>query len=53
MYVILTWDNRQDMDVVRAPSGNPAHFSTIDDANDWIESNDDKVCQFTKIVDVD
>jgi hypothetical protein len=53
MYVILTWDNRQDMDVVRAPNSTPKLFFDIAAAQEWIDSNDDKVCQYTKIVDVD
>jgi len=53
MIVILTFDSKHDIDVVRDDNGSAVTFPSVQDAQAWIDDNDSEVCSFTKIIDTD
>lgn len=50
--VILTWEDRWDMDVVRNSGGDPLIFDSAYSALEWIENNDNWICKYHKLIDL-
>ena len=53
MKIIITWDNKYDMDMVRGDDGSPIIFKSFRDAENWAEDNDSKLCSYMRIVSLE